>query len=1069
MFSPVDEKKQLANIEKEILTYWDEIDAFKTSNKLAEGRPEYIFYDGPPFATGTPHYGHILAGTIKDVVTRYAYQTGHSVPRRFGWDTHGVPVEHEVDKMLNIKDKTVIEKEMGIGVYNEKCRSIVMKHQQDWERVVRRCGRWIDFVNSYKSMDVTFMESVWWVFKQLWEQDNVYCGVKVMPYSYGCGTPLSNFEAGLDYRSVSDPAIYIAFKVPGKDFEVIAWTTTPWTLPSNLILVVNPKMKYAKFVDNATGKKYITMKCRIPSLYPPKAKDAFKILEEMDGQDLVGIEYEPLFPYFANWKEHGAFKIYTADYVTDDSGSGIVHTAPGFGEDDYGACLKHGIITRDGEIVCPIDDNCCFTEEVPDYKGVFVKDADAQIMDRLKKEGRLIKKETIKHEYPYCWRSGTPLIYRCIPSWFVRIEKHRELLIENTNNTHWVPNSIRDGRFIEWLKNARDWAISRNRYWGTPIPIWTDDAKSEFYCIGSIKELEELSGVTGIKDIHCHFIDQITFKSPKTGNVLHRIPEVFDCWFESGSMPFSQFHIPFSGMEWRQADFIAEGLDQTRGWFYTMTILSSLLGHPSPFKNVIVNGLIMAADGKKMSKKEKNYTDPELIMDRFGADAVRLYLTNSPACHADPFSFKDDDVAMIVRQTMLPWMNSIKFWVEQVIRHGNNFKRNTELAYSSENILDKWILSKINRLIQHVHREMGLYQLYNVLPELVKFIDQLNNWYVRLNRDRLKKGKDAETGIAVLFEVLLQLSLLMAPFAPFFAEYAYQHLKPALPESEQLQSIHFVMLPSADEKHIDSVIERRVELMQSAILIARLVRDKKKIPVRRPMKAITIVCSPEVKEMVHDLTNYITKECNILEIDYETDEKKYVQFSAVPDGRLLGKRLGKQLKEVREALTKIPFEKMAEIYDKAIHAKQNGQPAPEFEVAGVTVNTDEVDVTRSLVGLDENKFFGGVDGEVVAFVDISVSKEIEEMNVAREIRARVQAARKALGCVPTDKVKIYIEVQGENDVTAVLARREEQHIKTNLEFPINLGKSAAGEEMFGGKTYEDKIGDVVVTVTLVKA
>jgi isoleucyl-tRNA synthetase len=1066
MFTPVDEKKQLSQIEREILKYWEEIDAFQTSNKLAEGRPEFIFYDGPPFATGTPHYGHILAGTIKDVVTRYAYQTGHSVPRRFGWDTHGLPVEHEIDKMLNITDRQQIEKEIGIDQYCEKCRSIVMKYQKDWERIIPRTGRWIDFKNAYKSMDPTFMESVWWVFKQLWEQGDVYEGVKVMPYSTACKTPLSNFEAGQDYRKVQDPAVFVAFKCIDEDYDFVAWTTTPWTLPSNLILVVNPKFTYVLIKDNATGRKLVLMKTRASALYPAKAKNAYTIEKEFLGTELVGKRYVPLFNYFTKWEEKGAFKIYPADYVTDDSGSGIVHCAPGFGEEDYNVCLKVGIINRDGEIVCPVDDNCCYTEEVPDYKGIFVKDADKAIIKRLKDEGKLIKQDTITHDYPYCWRSGTPLIYRCIPSWFVRVEKHRDVLIKNTLETQWVPQSIRDGRFLEWLKNARDWAISRNRYWGTPIPVWTDDEQKEFVAIGSIKELEELSGVTGINDLHRHFIDKITFKSPKTGKVLHRIPEVFDCWFESGSMPFSQNHIPFSGKEWRQGDFIAEGLDQTRGWFYTMTILSSLLGHPSPYKHLIVNGLIMAEDGKKMSKRDKNYPDPELIMDQLGADAVRLYLVNSPAAHADQLNFKQADVSMIVRQTMLPWMNSIKFWVEQAIRHGNKFQRDEKLAKSSENIFDKWIMSKTMRLIKFVHTEMQSYHLYAVLPELVKFIDQLNNWYVRLNRDRLKKGADAQTGLAVLYEVIFNLSLLMAPFAPFFSEFAYQELKPALPEAERMQSIHFVMLPQFDESIINNEIEHKISLMQSAIIIARLARDKKKIPVRRPLKELIIICSPEVKEQLSTLVSYIESEVNVLDVKFETEEKKFVKFSALPDGKTLGKRLRSKLASFKKALLEVPYEKMAAIYEETVEAKMNGKPAPEFEVDGVKVNTDEVQVLRELINPDEKKYAGGTDGEVVALVDITSSQEIEEMTVAREIRSRIQAARKYCGCVPTDKVKIYFNVEGDNQISQVLNSTAE-HVKKNLEFQIFQGQPAEGEKIFADKSFEDTIYEIPIKVTLV--
>lgn len=1063
-FQAIDERKQLSEIELEILKYWQEKDAFRTSLKQSEGRPEFIFYDGPPFATGLPHYGHILAGTIKDVVTRFAHQTGHHVERRFGWDTHGLPVEHEIDKSNNITDRRQIE-EMGIDVYNEKCRSIVMRYSKEWERIINRTGRWIDFDNAYKTMNFSFMESVWWVFKQLWDKDLVYRGIKVMPYSTGCKTPLSNFEAGENYQNVSDPCCTVAFNVPGKDFNFVAWTTTPWTLPSNLALAVNPKLTYCRVKDEKTGRKYVMMKDRLCELFDTKKKKGYVIEEEFLGKTLEGIKYEPLFPFFADWAEKGAFRVIPADYVSNEDGTGIVHIAPGFGEDDYKVSLQAGIITKDGSIVCPIDDNGNFTSEVKDYEGVYVKTADKQILERLKKEGKLVKQGTIAHNYPFCWRSDTPLLYRAIPSWFVRVEQGREQLIKNTLETNWVPQSIRDGRFIEWLKSARDWAISRNRYWGTPIPIWTDDEYKEFVAIGSVKELEELSGVSNITDLHMHKISNITIKSKTTGKVLHRIPEVFDCWFESGSMPFSQNHIPFSGKEWAQADFIAEGLDQTRGWFYTLTILSTFLGHKSPFKNLICNGLILAEDGKKMSKHLHNYPDPEIIMGESGADALRLYLINSPAVHAEPMRFKGEGVKQIVRDVMLPWLNSIKFFIQQVLRHGNKFKRNEKLALSSSNILDKWIVSRLHRVIKFVHKEMQEYRLYTVLPELIKFIDEMTNWYVRLNRDRLKGGdEDGQTGLAVLFEVLYNLSILMAPFAPFFSEFAYQQLKPGL-ESDVQDSVHYLMVPQPNESAINTNIERTVSYMQSAILIGRVVRDRKHIMIRRPLAEIIIVCSDEIKQQIHVLENYIKSELHVLKISFETNENKYVKFSAIADGRVLGKRLGKKFAQVNKGLKELHYETLADLYSKSIDAKNNEQPAPSFEVAGETLTTDDVHLTREFINPDKNKYDGDVQGEICAFCDIQESSLISEITVAREIRNRVQQSRKKLGLQPTDKVKIFIEVAEGNDVWNCIHSTKEE-IVNSLGLKINVGQPTEGQVI--GQPLDFTVNDIPLKVIIVK-
>ena len=1066
MFKPVEERKQLADIEKDILKYWEEIKAFETSLEKSKGRPEFTFYDGPPFATGLPHYGHILAGTIKDVVCRYAHQTGHYVPRIFGWDTHGLPVEHEIDKSLGITDRKQIE-EMGIDVYNEKCREIVMRYQEEWRVIIGRTGRWIDFDNAYKTMNLSFMESVWWVFKQLWEKGLVYQGMKVMPYSTGCKTPLSNFEAGENYQDVNDPAVSIAFKVPGKDFELVAWTTTPWTLPSNLILVVNPGMTYCRVVDNKTGRKFVVMKDRLCELFNLKDKKAFTVEAEFPGKEIVGTEYEPLFPYFVDWKKHGAFKVYDAEYVSNDSGTGIVHCAPGFGEEDYKVCLAKGIIELGGEIVCPIDDNGCFTGEVSDYKGIYVKDADKEIIKRLKEEGRLVKAGTIVHSYPFCWRSDTPLIYRAVPSWFVRVESQRDALVENTLKTHWVPKSIRDGRFVEWLKGARDWCISRNRYWGTPIPVWCDDDHTEFVAVGSVAELEELSGVKGITDLHMHKIADVTITSKKTGKVLKRIPEVFDCWFESGSMPFSQFHIPFSGKQWRQADFIAEGLDQTRGWFYTLVILSTFLGHEAPFKNLIVNGMVLAKDGKKMSKKKKNYPDPLDIVNQFGADALRLYLVNSPAVRADPLCFKEEGVKQVVRDVMLPWLNTLNFFVQQVLRHGGEFHRDQALAMSSTNTLDKWIMSRLNALIKFIHQEMAEYHLYSVLPELVKFIDDMTNWYVRLNRDRLKKGDDCKTGIAVLFEVLFNLSVLMAPFTPFFAEYVYQQIKVALSGEDLEDSIHYLMVPKPNEAAISKEIERKVGFMQAAIRIARTVRDKKRIPVRRPMAELVIVCSEEIKSAITELIGYIQAELHVMGIRFETDEKRFVKFQAQADGGVLGRKLGGKFRAVNEALRKMSSDECAKLYDQSIQNQIAGLPAPEFEVIeGVKVNTEEVKLIRTLILEDEKKFAGGVDGEIVAFCDIIPTQEILEIATAREVRNRVQQARKTMGLVPTDKVVVFISgLDPASDVAKVLTS-ETPEIKSALGLTATLSDPPAGAEVIG--SVDSKV-TVDFKITIVKA
>src|SRR3569832_174368 len=615
--------------EEKVLRFWQEKKIFQKTVEERRHRPLFSFYDGPPFATGLPHYGHLLAGTIKDVVPRFWTMKGYHVPRRFGWDCHGLPVENEIEKGQNLSGAPEIEN-FGIGKFYEECRSIVLRYTQEWKNTVSRMGRWVDFDETYHTMDKSFMESVWWVFGQLYEKGLVYEGFKVMPFSAKLGTPLSNFEANLNYREVDDPSLVVTFPLQDdRDVSLLAWTTTPWTLPSNLALAVHPELDYVKIRDKASGKVYILAEARVAANF----KEA-EVLEVFKGKQLKGLSYVTLFIFFVDRGDLKSFRVLVDEFVTIEDGTGIVHMAPAFGEADFFVCQKEGI-----DPVCPVDQNGKFTAEVPDYAGLYVKDADKEIIKRLKGEGRVEHHGQIHHRYPFCWRSDTPLIYKAVRTWFVAVEKIKDRLLEANEQIHWVPEHIKEGRFGKWLENARDWAVSRNRYWGTPIPLWRSD-DGEVEVISSEKDLEEKSGKE-ITDLHRHFIDDVTFTH--NGKVFKRIPEVFDCWFESGSMPYAQNHFPFENealtLNAFPADFIGEGLDQTRGWFYTLTVLSVALFDKPAFKNVIVNGIILAEDGTKMSKRLKNYPEPGAMIEKFGADAVRLYLLNSLAVMADDLCF----------------------------------------------------------------------------------------------------------------------------------------------------------------------------------------------------------------------------------------------------------------------------------------------------------------------------------------------------------------------------------------------------------------------------------------------
>ncbi|OLL22879.1 Isoleucine--tRNA ligase, cytoplasmic [Neolecta irregularis DAH-3] len=995
--------------EERILSYWTDIDAFQTSLKLNEDKPQFSFYDGPPFATGRPHYGHLLAGTMKDIVTRYAHTTGHSVDRRFGWDCHGLPVEHEIDKKLGIKGKDDVMA-MGIDKYNAQCREIVMRYSGEWRITVERLGRWIDFDNDYKTLHPTFMESVWWVFKQLYEKDLVYRGYKVMPYSTGCTTPLSNFEAQQNYKDVVDPSVVVSFPlITDENTSLLAWTTTPWTLPSNVAVAVNPKFEYLKIRDDASGRNYIILEKRLVALYKDPKKAKFTIIERILGKDLEGLKYKPLFDYFVPTFGACGFKVIAADYVTDDSGTGLVHQAPAFGEDDYFAAEKAGIIDADHLPPCPIDESGLFTNEVHDFVGQYVKDADKPIQKRLKSEGRLIVQGQESHNYPFCWRSETPLLYRAIPAWFIKVKDHTERMLENLERTRWVPTFVQEGRFSNWIANARDWNISRNRYWGTPIPLWVSDDLEEIVCVGSIKELEELSGCGQLSDIHRESIDNITIPSKQGKGNLRRIEEVFDC-----CMPYASKHYPFSNKDKFEqsfpADFIAEGLDQTRGWFYTLLVLGTHLFDTAPFKNVIVNGIILAADGKKMSKKLKNYPDPAIVIDLYGSDALRLYLINSPVVRAESLKFKEEGVKEVVAKVLIPWWNSFNFLEQQIAL----LKKvaNVDFEYNpskglSENVMDRWILASSASLIAFIKEEMSGYRLYTVVPRLLSLIDDLTSWYIRFNRRRFKGVhgvEDTMFALNTLFEVLFTLVRTMAPFTPFLTENIYQRLRKWLPTTAtkgDVRSIHFLEFPQARADYLDEDVQRQVARMQNVISMGREIRNNKALAVKLPLRNMVVVHPDSTYlEDIRSLERYIKEELNIRELVLTSDEGKYgVIYSVQCDWGILGKKLRKDIGKVKAALPNLSSQNV-----KAFLAQG------EIEVDGVQLIAGDLRVLRSV---DSNVHPGhetATDDDVLIILDVTIHPDLQNEGLARELANRVQRLRKKASLEQTDDVRMIYRI-----------------------------------------------------------
>lgn len=1058
-----------AEQEEGVLKRWREIKAFERQVELSRGRPPYTFYDGPPFATGLPHYGHLLASTIKDIIPRYWSMKGHHVERRFGWDTHGLPIEYEIDKAHGMTAADFV-RERGVDKYNEECRAIVMRHASEWKQFIERLGRWVDFDNDYKTMDTSFMESVWWVFKRLFEKGVVYRGYRVMPYSTALNTPLSNFEAQQNYKDTQDPAIVVSFPLLNDpQTSLLAWTTTPWTLPSHTGLAAHPDFEYVKILDEASGKNYILLECLLRTLYKDPRKAKFQILERFNGKEMNGWRYEPPFDYFYDkFKDYG-FRVLNATYVTAEDGVGIVHQSPAFGEEDYKVAFEAGVISADRLPPNPVDEKGCFTSEVRDFAGQHVKAADRAIIKHLKNRGRVIVDGQITHSYPFCWRSDTPLIYRAVPSWFVKVPEIIPAMLESIGTSHWVPSFVKEKRFANWIANARDWNISRNRFWGTPIPLWASDDMSEVMAVGSVEELRSLSGYTGVlTDLHRDHVDHITIPSQKGNGDLHRIPEVFDCWFESGSMPYASSHYPFENKQHFEStfpgDFIAEGIDQTRGWFYTLAVLGTHLYGHIPFRNCVVNGIVLAEDGKKMSKRLKNYPDPSLVVNRYGADALRLYLINSPVVRAEALRFKESGVKEVVSKVLLPLWNSYKFFEAQValLKKIENIEYifDPETGSKNTNVMDRWILASCQSLLEFVNQEMAGYRLYTVVPRLLELIDNTTNWYIRFNRKRLKGGlgvDDTHHALNTLFEVLFTLVRGLAPFIPFITDLIYTKLLPHLPKSlhsEDMRSVHFLPFPEVRRELYDEVVERRVRRMQTVIELARLSRERRTIGLKTPLKTLVVIHKDQqYLEDISSLQDYITEELNVQELVLSSDESKYdVQYSVSADWPSLGKKLKKEAQKVKKALPSLTSDDVKRfVAEKRIF------------VDGIELSEEDLVVKRGLREDEKAKDLEtNTDNDVLTILDAALYPELADEGIAREIVNRVQRLRKKAGLVPTDDVKMEYRVQSDpghvglekvfetqaNAIQKALRRPLDKHVATEIEgkIPNGIEESVIAED-----------------------
>lgn len=1019
--APQSENFSFVEAEKSVLEFWKSKQIFEKTLAKTKGGKNYIFYDGPPFATGLPHHGHIVASTLKDVVPRYFTMKGFYVDRRFGWDCHGLPIEQEIDKKFNCSASDFVA-EHGVKKYNDECRGIVDRYVNEWEKTISRLGRWVDFKNDYKTMDLSFMESTWWVFKSIWDKGLIYQGNKIVPYSPALQTALSNFEAGQNYQDVQDPAVTILFRTKNDaNTYFAAWTTTPWTLPSNLSLCVHPEIEYVKVKDTEKNIFIIMAKARLEA-YKKVLK--YEEVETYTGAQLKGMQYEPLFPYFKDLGNKGYFVVLNDEYVTTGDGTGIVHQAPGFGEDDNRVMKAAGLT----EVVVPLDLSAKFTKEVTDYAGVFIKDADKDIIKNLKDRGQLLLQSTIVHSYPMCYRTDNPLIYRAMPQWYLAVEKIKDKMLKANSQITWVPETIKEGRFGKWLENARDWAISRTRVWGTPLPIWVNDTNGKMICMGSLADIEKFTGKK-INDLHREFVDDLHFTIPGEEGTYKRIPEVLDCWFESGSMPYSQLHYPFENQDVFNdgfpAEFIAEGLDQTRGWFYTLTVLSSALFDKPAFKNVIVNGMVLAKDGKKMSKRLRNYTPPDELMETFGADSLRLFLINSGLVRAEELRFTDDGVKDMVRRVLLPWFNSFKFFstyaqvdgwkIDAKASHDVKVAGDGSFAFAtstSDNILDQWLISKLQTLIKNVNHEMQNYRLYNVVPELFNFIEDLTNWYIRLNRRRFWEeglSEDKVAAYTTLYTTLECLSRLMAPFTPFLADHIYQELKAFGGNTEE--SVHLCSYPEEREGLINSTLETAVGRMQQVILLGRQKRVTDGVKVKTPLKALKVIHQDkDLLTEMSKLEEYIKIELNVKDVQYLTNESDFVVLSAKPNLPVLGKKLGKDMGAFKPLIEKLSSQEVQKI-------EEGGK---------VTLNNVDFDASEVLVLRAAKAGTQVVTNRFVTIdLDCTLDQELIDEGLAREMVNRIQKTRKDSNFNVSDRIEVTIHT---NDDLAKIFKKYEGYI-----------------------------------------
>lgn len=983
--------------EQRISQYWKEIDLLHKSVTTRENNKPYIFYEGPPTANGKPGIHHVMARTLKDLTCRYKTMKGYQVKRKAGWDTHGLPVEIEVEKKLNLKNKQDIEK-YGIEEFNKQCRESVFQYEKLWREMTERMAYLIDLDNPYITLDNDYIESVWWILDKFFKEGYIYEGHKILPYCSRCGTGLASHEVAQGYEEIKSETAVAKFKLKDKDEYFLAWTTTPWTLPSNVSLTVNPEVDYVKVRQN--DEVYYLAK----DLADKVLGEDYEVLETMKGKDLEYIEYEQLIPFVE--VDSKAFFVTLADYVTTEDGTGIVHTAPAFGEDDYNTGMKYGL-----PVIQPVSEEGKFTDTL--WKDKFVIDADPEIIQWLRQEGKLYKKERMAHNYPHCWRCKTPLLYYAKPSWYIEMTKLKDQLIKNNNEVNWYPEFVGEKRFGNWLENLNDWAISRSRYWGTPLPIWRCDDCGHVDSVGSRKELIERAIEDIDMDIELHrpFVDQVHLKCDKCGGRMTREKDVIDVWFDSGAMPFAQHHYPFENKEnffdeLFPADFINEGIDQTRGWFYSLIAISTFVTGKSPYKNVLVNDLILDKDGKKMSKSRGNTVDPFDLFDRYGADVVRWYLIYvSPPW--TPTRFDEDGLREVDSKFFRSFRNVYNFFSLYANTDGVD-PRDFFIEYKDRPEIDRWILSKYNSLVKTVIENMDIFELTKVVRDIQEFvIEDLSNWYIRRNRRRFwstELDDDKKAVYNTTYEILVGVCKLVAPFVPFISEEIFQNLT-------EEESVHLAYYPEPDLSLIDKDLEEKMDLVRDLVGLGRASREAVKIKVRQPLNEVVI--DGKYEELINDLVPLIKEELNVKNVVFEKDLSQFMNYSLKPNFKAAGPVLGSKIKAFGKALNELnPHE--------AVEKLESGEKLIlNLEGEDTEIIKDYVQVTISA----KEGFDVAMENNLFVILDTTLTPELINEGYAREFISKVQQMRKNNGYEVLDNINIYYD--GSDEIKAAIDEYED--------------------------------------------